>query len=103
MAVRLFEMVEDLSDDWRLGDEGHDAEGSRALGANERVDFKHPSDEMGPSASLMRHVLEHLIVKQSRKRRGSLRVARRADPSLTAGERQKSLERTYSPSRSMGS
>ncbi len=51
MAVRLFEMVEDLSDDSRLGDEGHDAELSRALGANERVDFKHPSDEMGPSAS----------------------------------------------------
>ena len=27
-------------------DEGHDAELSRALGTNERVDFKHPSDEM---------------------------------------------------------
>ena len=31
------------------------AEGSRALGANERVDFKHGSDEMGPSASGQAH------------------------------------------------
>ena len=57
-----------------------------------KVNSQHPGDREHPH--LMWHVLEHLIVKQSRKRRGSLRVARRADPSLTAGERQKSLEMT---------
>ena len=43
--------LENLSYDKRLGDERHDAELSRALGVNERVDFKHPADEMGLSAS----------------------------------------------------
>ena len=50
-AVTLFEMVQNFSDDARLGDETDHLELASAALTNERVHFKYASDEMSPPSS----------------------------------------------------
>lgn len=44
-------MVEDAADDAALGDEGEDPHDALAAGTDERIDFVHPANELGPSAA----------------------------------------------------
>ncbi len=51
LVIAIFEMVQDLSDDARLGDERDDAHSAAAVFANQRVGFEHTADQVSPSSA----------------------------------------------------
>ncbi len=51
MSVSLFEMLENLSHNTRLGDEADHPELASASLTKERVDFVHPTDKIRPPTS----------------------------------------------------